>query len=283
MEFVLADMESKVVKPEQKPEQKPQQPAKEGLVAATRFDSAEPVKVDLGEGVELEVVWIRPGEFRMGSPDKEAERQGNETQHKVRITKGFWIGKYEVTQAQWERLMGSNPSYFKQVGKDAPVEQISWDDCQEFIKKLNAQAKDQLSKSGNGVFRLPTEAEWEYACRAGTKTRFCSGDAESDLDAVGWYKKNGAGTTHPVGLKKANARGLYDMHGNVWEWCQDWYGDYASGDAKDPEGPASGSARVIRGGSWDNAGYCSRSAYRSGDAPGTRSRIFGLRIVCVSR
>jgi formylglycine-generating enzyme required for sulfatase activity len=252
-------------------------------VMGTVAEPVGPMNADLGGGVKLEMVWIQAGEFLMGSPTNEAERQASETQHKVRITKGFWIGKYEVTQAQWERVMDSNPSQFKQVGKDAPVEWVNWPMCQEFLKKLNAQIQNQKSRIGNGMFRLPTEAEWEHACRAETKTRYDNGDTVSDLDAVGWYNENSGGTTRLVGQKKPNAWGLYDMHGNVWEWCQDWYADYASGDVKDPEGPSSGETRILRGGSWYQTSNNNRSASRCPDGPGDRSGSIGFRVVYVSR
>jgi formylglycine-generating enzyme required for sulfatase activity len=189
------------------------------------------------------------------------------------------MGKYEVTQAQWERVMGSNPSNFKNAGKDAPVEQVSWDDCQAFIRKLNALVP-------GGGFRLPTEAEWEYACRAGTTTTFHYGN---DLDASmanfdGNYPYgNGAKgryreTTVPVGTFKPNAWNLYDMHGNVWELCWDWHGEYPTGSVIDPSGPGSGSNRVPRGGSWDcNARDC-RSANRVRYVPGSRNSLVGLRL-----
>jgi len=236
--------------------------------------TAGPISVDLGGGMKLEMVRIRAGGFLMGSPANEAERQGDEYQHPVKITQGFWMGKYPVTQTQWERVMMSNPSKFKNAGNNAPVEQVSWEDCQEFIQKLN-----QTVEARNLKFRLPTEAEWEYACRAGTKTRFYSGNDVRDAEAVGWHYRNANGTPHPVGQKKANAWGLYDMHGNVWEWCQDWYGGYGSGDSIDPKGPSSGAWRVVRGGSWNSESVCGRSAGRSHIAPDVRSDSAGLRVV----
>ena len=162
------------------------------------------------------------------------------------ITKPFYLGKYEVTQEQWEAVMGSNPSNFK--GPKNPVEQVSWDDCQEFLDKLNAKAGGQ-----GGKFVLPTEAQWEYACRAGSTGKFCFGDDEKQLGEYAWYDENSDSKTHPVGEKKPNAWGLYDMHGNVWEWCQDWYGAYGAEAVDDPSGPTTGSGRVFRGGGWNNA------------------------------
>jgi formylglycine-generating enzyme required for sulfatase activity len=236
------------------------------------------MKVDLGGDVTLEMVWIKPGKFMMGSAPS-----GRELQHEVTLTKGFWMGKYEVTQAQWEQLMGNNPSNFKKAGKDAPVECVSWNDCQEFLKNLNARFENQGARIKKGKFRLPTEAEWEYACRAGTKTRFCSGDADSDLDAVAWFNKNADGGTHPVGQKKPNAWGIYDMHGNVMEWCQDWFGgDYSAGAAVDPNGPSLGDKRVLRGGCWTHGVGFLRSAdhgqAQSPDAPGGMGKYGGFRL-----
>ncbi len=224
--------------------------------------------VDLGGGVTLELVWIPPGDFTMGSPAGEENRDDDETQHRVALTKGFWLGKYEVTQAQWKAVMGNNPSHFK--GDDLPVEQVSWDDCQAFVKKLNTK--------GQGTFRLPTEAEWEYACRAGSTTAYCFGDSSSTLSRYGWYSGNSDWKTHSVGGKSANAWGLYDMHGNVWEWCQDWYGDYPSGSVTDPTGPSSGSRRVFRGGSWFDAPRLCRSANRSRSVPGGWHCSLGFRL-----
>ena len=216
----------------------------------------------------IEMVWIPAGSFDMGSPKDEKGRDKGETQHRVTLTKGFWMGKYEVTQAQWQAVMGNNPSRFK--GSNLPVEEVSWNDCQDFIRKLNAK--------GQGAFRLPTEAEWEYACRAGTQSRFCFGDSDSSLGTYAWYRSNSGWKTHEVGQKSPNRWNLYDMHGNVWEWCQDWKGDYPSGSVTDPTGPSTGSGRVRRGGGWRlNPRYC-RSADRSGGGPGLRRDDLGFRL-----
>ena len=178
----------------------------------------------------------------------------------VRISRGFWMGKYEVTQAQWEAVMGSNPSRFKNCGGDCPVEEVSWNDVQEFIRRLNA-------RSGGGKYRLPTEAEWEYAARAGTTTDTYAGDItqrdgnDPVLDGIAWYYENSGSRTHPVGGKSPNGFRLHDMLGNVQEWVGDWKGGYPGGAVTDPVGPESGSYRVARGGSWFfSAGIC-RSAF----------------------
>jgi formylglycine-generating enzyme required for sulfatase activity len=194
--------------------------------------------------------------------------------HKVTLTTPFYIGKFEVTQEQYQQVMGANPSQFK--GRGLPVETVSWDDAQDFIKKV--------SQSTGQTTRLPTEAEWEYACRAGTKTDYCSGDTEADLDRVGWYGGNSKISTHPVGGKAPNAWGAYDMHGNVWEWCQDrWNEAYKPEPAVDPQGPPEGEVRVLRGGSWNlDPGYC-RSALHLGIAPDDRGTGTGCRVVVVPR
>jgi formylglycine-generating enzyme required for sulfatase activity len=177
----------------------------------------------------------------------------------------------EVTQGQWKRVMGNNPSNFKNCGDNCPVEQVSWNDVQGFINKLN-------SKEGHNRYRLPTEAEWEYACRAGSSGPYAN---DNSLDSMGWYDGNSGSKTHTVAQKKANAWGLYDIHGNVWEWCQDCYGEYPSGAVTDPEGPSSGSNRVVRGGRWDVSARDCRSADRSWDDPGNRGSALGFRLVCL--
>jgi formylglycine-generating enzyme required for sulfatase activity/tetratricopeptide (TPR) repeat protein len=216
----------------------------------------------LGEKIaSIEFCPIQAGTFKMG--------EGNNS-HKVTISKDFYLGKYLVTQSQWEAVMGNNPSNFK--GTDRPVENVSWDDCQQFIEKLN-------SKTGDNVYRLPTEAEWEYACRAGTNTVYFFGDSESLLGEYSWYGTNSGNETHPVGQKKPNAWGLFDIHGNVWEWCLDWYGDYPSGPVTDPKGPSSGSYRVNRGGSWDFDARRCQSADRGYSSPDFRYNGIGFRLV----
>ncbi|MCK4413819.1 MAG: SUMF1/EgtB/PvdO family nonheme iron enzyme [Candidatus Eisenbacteria sp.] len=232
-------------------------------------------------GVQMDFVWIPVGRFRMGSPGSEPGHEDNESPvHEVEITQGFWLGKYEVTQAQWRAVTGSNPSDFKgDTGR--PVEGVSWNDCQEFIGKLNEEA-------GREVFRLPTEAEWEYACRAGTTTPFHTGRCLSTEDAnydgnhpqEGCSKGEKRETTISVGSLAANAWGLYDMHGNVYEWCHDWYGSdyYGSSPGQDPEGPGTGSYRVLRGGSWVSYAHSCCSANRGSLGPGLRYHSSGLRL-----
>ena len=214
----------------------------------------------------MEFVWVPAGEFRMGSTSSEAfEEELPVTQ--VRISRGFWLGQHEVTQGQWAAVMGSNPSFFDACGLDCPVEVVSWNDAQEFIGRLNAM-------DGAGTYRLPTEAEWEYAARAGT-----TGDRYGNLDAIAWYGEGSSGGTHPVGQKAPNAWGLHDMLGNVWEWVEDWYGDYPGGVVTDPRGPVSGTRRVDRGGGWFiEVGGC-RSSSRYTDTPGSRINYLGFRLL----
>ena len=233
--------------------------------------SPSSLTLGLGKGVTMKLVRIRPGRFIMGSPDSEQGRGGNEgPQHEVLITKPFYMGVTEVTQAQYEAVMATNPSQRK--GPTNPVENVTWNDATEFCRKLSG-------KTGK-TFRLPTEAEWEYACRAGTNTRFSFGDSESALGDYAWHKGNSAGTTHPVGRKKPNAWGLYDMNGNVWECCADWYGSYPTGTSTDPQGATSGGRRVVRGGSWrpGDAGDF-RCAFRDSDHdhPTYRNNNLGFR------
>jgi formylglycine-generating enzyme required for sulfatase activity len=229
------------------------------------------IAVNLGNGVKLEMVRIPAGEFMMGSPNSDKDAGNDEKpQHLVLITKPFYLGKYLVTQEQWQEVMGNNPSYFK--GPQNPVEQISWDDCQKFLDKLNGKLGAE-----RGKFQLPSEAQWEYARRMGSLS-ICFADND-ELGEYAWYDKNSGTQTHPVDGKKPNAWGLYDMRGHVWEWCQDWNdeGYYAKSPADDPTGPPGGVLRVLRGGSWADPARRCRSADRSGADPGTRANYLGFR------
>jgi formylglycine-generating enzyme required for sulfatase activity len=217
-------------------------------------------------------VLIPAGTFMMGSPDDEKGRDKDESpQHQVTISRPFYMQTTEVTQGQWQKVMGNNPSHFGNCGDNCPVELVSWNDAQEFIRKLN-------DMEGTDKYRLPTEAEWEYAARAGTTTRYYAGDSENDLLKTGWYVLNSGGKTRPVGKKPPNAWGLYDMLGNVWEWCQDWLGNYPSGSVVDPEGPSSGFQRVWRGGGWSGYSAGSRTANRFKGRPEQRVFITGFRL-----
>ena len=223
----------------------------------------------------MKFVWIPPGSFMMGSPTAEKQRNGNESQHKVTLTKGFYMGVSTVTQEQWKEVIEKNPSAFAGE-KNLPVDSVSWNDCQEFIKKL----KDKDKRA----YRLPTEAEWEYACRAGTTTPFHFGETISTKQAniqaedISDKKNLSRLKTTPVTSFPANAWGLHDMHGNVWQWCQDSYGDYPQKDVVDPQGPKGGPNRVLRGGSWFYSADCCRSACRGWGEPGFRNYSNGFRI-----
>jgi formylglycine-generating enzyme required for sulfatase activity len=227
------------------------------------------IAVELGNGVKLEMVLIPAGSFMMGDDTSGDVRPA----HHVKITKPFYLGRYLVRQEQWEAVMANNPSHFK--GPKNPVERVSWDDCRAFVGKLNEKY------GGDGArYSLPTEAQWEYACRAGSVTRYCYGDDEILLGEYGWYDKNSQGKTHAVGEKQPNAWGLYDMHGNVWELCSDWYdrGYYANSPLDDPAGPSGGSNRVLRGGGWCCWARFCRSAYRGRAEPGRRGDALGFRV-----
>ncbi|MBU4415322.1 MAG: formylglycine-generating enzyme family protein [Proteobacteria bacterium] len=257
----------------------PQKPG--GKIQAA--EPARPSEKSFTNSIGMKFVMIPAGTFMMGSPSNEPKRDSDERQHRVTISKPFYIQTTEVTQGQWREIMGNNPSDFKNCGDDCPVEKVSWNDCQEFIHKLNRQ-------EGTNKYRLLTEAEWEYACRAGTDTPFYFGDCLSTDQANydgnhsmpgcsrGEYRKR----TVPVGSFPPNAWGLYDMHGNVWEWCQDWYRDYPSGHATDPIGPSSGEFRVLRGGSWFSYARRAQSANRYWGGPGGRFNRFGFRIAMTS-
>lgn len=232
--------------------------------------------VVLPDGTIIEFVYIPAGTFAMGSAPAEQDRHGDEDPvRQVTISNGFYLGKYEVTQQQWISVMQSNPSVFQ---KDTdhlqkPVDWVSWNDCQQFIRKLN--------NLNLGQFRLPTEAEWEYACRAGSTSRYYWGDDLKDEEVYehAWAFSRAAGKSHLVGTKKPNAWNLYDMSGNVWEWCSDWRGPYHPSDTIDPTGPAEGKRKIYRGGSWFNKPSTLRSANRHGHEPDMRGTNAGLRLV----
>ena len=249
------------------PEEPAEEPTDGGeLVAGTKR------VFPLPGGAEMEFVWIEPGVFQMGSDDGSSSER---PVHEVEISRGFWLGKYEVTQGEWEAVMGSNPSYYKGDAR-RPVETISWHDVQGFIAKLNDAA-------GSDVYRLPTEAEWEYACRAGTTTAYGYQvrDPNPRLSDYAWYDCNDGCDTKVVGGKKPNDWGLHDMHGNVWEWVQDWYSGnyYNSSPRVDPPGPTSGSGRVKRGGAFHFYAQSVRSALRDNSSPGFRSSNIGVRLL----
>jgi formylglycine-generating enzyme required for sulfatase activity len=224
--------------------------------------------------LELEMLWVKPGSFTMGSSVEEPMRNKAEgPQTRVTLTKGFWLGKTEVTQGQYEALTGENPSAFKDVGKDAPVERVSWTDAMAFCKKLNDRERAAGRLPPDYEYTLPTEAQWEYAYRAGTTT-----DYPGDIEAMAWHSKNSGEKTHSVAQKQPNAWGFYDMPGNVLEWTYDWYGDYPGGEVTDPFGPWRGYYRTGRGGSWRTEARVGRSAARSGGSEGRVDYTIGFRL-----
>jgi formylglycine-generating enzyme required for sulfatase activity len=251
-------------------------PGDQSLLAGQSVTLApQQLELDCGGGVKMQLVLIPAGEFLMGSPETEAGRQENEgPRHLVRITRPFLMGKCEITQGQWKAVMGTNPVRSRGIGEDVSVNEVSWDYCQEFCRKL--------STLNHRTVRLPTEAEWEYACRAGTTTAFCFGDDPSPLNE---YAVTGPNQDlvkeRRVGQKKPNAWGLYDMHGNVSEWCADRYGTYEPGAQTDPRGPSTGDSHVVRGGSWCTTGewWRYRSAQRQGEPSDSTWGDVGARVV----
>ncbi len=230
------------------------------------------LEIELINSSGMKFIYIKPGTFQMGSYNGEDDER---PVHDVVISKGFFMQTTEATQAQWRFVMGSNPSSFKYCGDDCPVETVSWLDAQTFIKRLNKQ-------NVNMKYRLPKEAEWEYACRAESTTKYCFGSDNISLDDFAWYRNNSENMTHPVATKKPNAFGLFDMHGNVYEWCQDWYSrSYTPAQTTDPEGALSGSYRVNRGGSYDDFARFSRSSLRYGLLPSERRDLVGVRLVAM--
>ena len=225
--------------------------------------------------IGMELILIPSGTFRMGGDKKLEQAEDHETpKHLVKISIAFFMGKYEVTQSQWSKIMNNNPSEFKDGIR--PVERVSWNDVQAFIQKLNTKEK-------TNKYRLPTEAEWEYAARAGSENSYSFGSDANKLDQYGWYKRNSAGETHPVGQLKPNPWGLFDMHGNVHEWCQDWFDRkyYSQSPSNAPLGPSSGLAKALRGGDWGSEDWYCRCASRSLSSPDRRSNRLGLRLIRV--
>jgi formylglycine-generating enzyme required for sulfatase activity len=257
------------------------------LTLSTNLVPARPdiLVLDLGSGVKMEMVRIKAGTFLMGSPDSDKDANDAEKpQHEVTITNDYYLAKYPVMQEQYEKIAGGNPSGFstggyekdKVKGADTrrfPVERVSWNDAQEFCAKL--------SRLVGRKCELPSEAEWEFACRAGSITRYSFGDGEEKLKDHAWYRLNSSNRTHEVGSKLPNAWGLYDMPGNVWEWCADRYGKdyYANSPTTDPQGPAAGDDRMVRGGSWHSEPRLCRSAFRHWNAPSPRIGDVGFRVV----
>ena len=249
-------------KPKAKPKAKPA-PRRNSTHHSSSTSSTVSLSAELNKLIN-NMVYVSGGTFIMGGD----ESSDQTPTHSVTLS-SYYICKYEVTQALWRAVMGSNPSKFK--GDNLPVEQVSWNDCQTFINRLN-------SYTGRN-FRLPTEAEWEFAARGGNYSRHYKYSGSNYIDDVAWYGDNSSDRTHPVGTKQANELGLYDMSGNVWEWCSDWYGSYSSYSQTDPIGPNNGSNRMDRGGCWGNFAKRCRPAYRSYGTPGYRDHGRGLRLV----
>jgi formylglycine-generating enzyme required for sulfatase activity len=231
--------------------------------------TSPPAATESRQSFEPEMVYVQGGTFMMGSPTSEANHESDEVQHQVTVS-SFRIGKYEVTQGQWEAVMGSNPSYYKK-GDNYPVEAVSWNGIQTFLQKLNAATGKR--------YRLPTEAEWEYAARGGSRSSGYLYSGSNSVGNVAWYGSNSSSSTHPVGQKSPNELGIYDMTGNAWEWCSDWYGSYPTGAQTNPKGVSTGSLRVLRGGSEGHDAWDCRSASRGKYFPSHRRAGSGFRVV----
>ena len=241
---------------------------------------------EITNSIGMKLVLIPKGTFMMGLPEsKEGRDKDDETQHEVTISKDYYLGVIEVTQGQYEKVMGTNPSHFqkqfirKSDSSMYPVEQVSWEDAVDFCKKLSELPEE---KKAGRVYCLPSEAEWVYACRAGSKTAYSFGERSNSLGNYAWFGGNSMNQTHPVGERKPNAWGLYDMHGNVWEWCSDRYGEYPKVAVSDPVGPREGSVRVLRGGSWCDVAASCRSAIRRRYVPSIRGNDLGFRLALIS-
>ncbi|WP_175469731.1 formylglycine-generating enzyme family protein [Desulfoluna spongiiphila] len=240
----------------------------------------EPAGQHTGPLPGMGFAWIPPGTFTMGSPRNEPGRDSDETPHQVTLSRGYYMQVTEVTQGQWDTLMETNPSYYKECGADCPVNRVCWTDVMEFVRRLNAM------EDAEGFFRLPTEAEWEYACRAGSQEAFSNGPLlelacayDTNLDRMGWYIGNSNTRLQEVGQKAKNSWGLYDMHGNIWEWCLDWEGPYGDQPRTDPSGPPTGDFKIIRGGSWSSDDRDCRSANRLFVTECNRNAGIGFRLV----
>ena len=232
--------------------------------------NSDNISIPVKDGISIDMVRVEAGTFTMGATaEMKVPDDDEKPTHQVTLTNDYYIGKYEVTQALWQAVTGNNPSNYK--GDNLPVENVSWNDCQEFISKLN--------RITGKTFRLPTEAEWEYAARGGKKSRGYQYSGSNNLADVAWYEDNSGSKTHTIGSKQANELGIYDMTGNVWEWCQDWYGKYSSSSQTNPTGANSGSNRVRRGGGWGGNAWICRSSYRYSYAPGFSNDSLGLRLV----
>lgn len=249
-----------------------------GTVCLNQTATGQETK-ELRNSLDMKFVLLPKGTFTMGSPLTFDLRGVDEAEHEVTISQDFYLGVTEVTQAQFAKVMGTNPSSFQggppNSKSDYPVEMVSWSDAAEFCKRLSELPEE---KAAGRVYRLPTEAEWEYACRAGAKTTYSFGDDPKLLADHAWFGENSNERPHPVGKKQPNAWGLYDMQGNVWEWCADWYGDYPKDAVTDPTGPNEGTLRILRGGGWKDTAAIARTARRGRITPDHTNVFLGLRV-----
>jgi len=264
-------------------ERKLWEPRMQALIHA----GVKPIVATWQNGLGMKFCWCPAGQFMMGSPENEQSRVEDEQQVSVTLTQGFWLGKYPVTQWEWDHVMGTTPwieQEYVQEGSENPAVYLSWDDAQEYLPRLADSGRLAGQVPSGWEYRLPTEAQWEYACRAGTSTAFYFGNDVSLLDEYGWHFDNawtsGEQFPHPVGQKLGNAWGVHDLHGNVWEWCQDWSGEQPLGGIN-PTGPTEGELRILRGGSWSDDGQYCRSAFRYVDEPDYNLNNYGLRLVLV--
>ncbi len=244
------------------------------LIAPIPYSSGSTRKSLIIADLGLELIHVKAGTFTMGSDSDEPQRDKAEgPRTEVTLTHPFWLGKTEVTQAQYEAIVGLNPSRFKEVGPNAPVEEVSWDDAMKFCELLNLRERKAKHLPRGYEYTLPTEAQWEYACRAGTTGSYAGNPA-----SMGWSNGNSKGTTHPVAQLQPNQWGFYDMSGNILEWCYDWYDDYPGGKVRNPSGPVRGHFRIARGGSWRMDARVGRSAARAGGSQGRRDYTIGFRL-----
>ena len=270
---------------------RPDEPSIKRAATADPMRGKEPGEVRDDNGLKMKLVWCPPGKFKMGSPKSEKDRSEDEGQVDVTLTQGFWLGKFELTQAEWKQLMGTEPwkgKRYTKEGPDFPATWVDWNDAIGFCRKLTKQERQAGRLPDDWEYMLPTEAQWERGCRAQTETTFSFGDDESKLDDYAWFAANagaaGENYAHQVGQKKPNPWGLCDMHGNVWEWCRDIYAEVPGG--RDPEvkpdEKTRGWGRVFRGGSWFYSSYSCRSAHRYGGLPHNRHCNVGFRPALIS-
>ena len=248
------------------------------MATAAPTDFPHPKSAYVIPDLKLELLWVEPGSFMMGTARDDHPQKAEAPQTKVTLTHGFWLGKTEVTQGEYEAIAGTNPSTFKALGANGPVEHVSWEDAMAFCQKLTVREQAAGRILEGYVYSLPTEAQWEYVCRAGTTREYTR-----DPETVAWHKGNSGDSPHLVATKQPNPWGFYDLGGNVLEWCYDWYGDYPGGEVTDPIGPAHGHYRIARGGSWRADAQLTRSAARAGGSAGRLDYTLGFRLALTHR